>query len=504
MKILKDIRHSLAVRLLKIVFSIYLCITVLITLAQMLNEYYLEEMSVKQNLLVTQSIFEKNLAGLIWDFEHEQLLVTAQGILKLPDIVGIKIFTDNNEPLVKIGQITNKNNQIILKDNKHTASPYLSLFTHKFVLQYEQEKNIGHVVLYSSNEIVFDKVKYNFLVIIINSIIKTIILWLLFIWAFNKFLTKQLDIFCHTMETVDIDNANTSFLSLNTFNTHELSRIEHFFNDLLNRIVKGREQLDALNKTLEEKVISRTQELSEKSLQLEKLNDEKSEFLAMAAHDLKNPSIAITSFAQLIDILPNTQENQEKLQKYTQCIEKSAIRMTALIDNLLDIEKIESGNTCVSLKQIDILSRVDSVILLNHQQAKAKGITLTLTTTDTHYTTLTDECILLQILDNLISNAIKYSPINAVVDIRLIKKRDKIRIEVQNQGQGLTAKDQERLFMKFGHLSTRPTADEYSTGLGLYIAQNLAALLKTQIHCFSIENQGATFSFELLANIEGG
>ena len=273
MNILKDIRHSLAVRLLQIVFSIYLGITVLITLAQMLNEYFLEEMSVKENMQVTQTIFEKNLANLVWEFEDAQLLLTAQGILKLPDIVGIEISRDiDDEPSIQLGQIFNKNKQIIFLESDNIVSPYVSLFTHSFILKNEQkkEKNIGKVILYSSNEVVFDKVKYNFLVIIINSIIKTIILWILFIWAFNKYLTKQLDYFCSTMENVDIDNAKTSFLSLNTFNTYELSRIEHFFNALLRRIVTGRGQLNILNKTLKEKVEERTWALKKINAELDK------------------------------------------------------------------------------------------------------------------------------------------------------------------------------------------------------------------------------------------
>ena len=171
--------------------------------------------------------------------------------------------------------------------------------------------------------------------------------------------------------------------------------------------------------------------------------------------------------------------------------------MTDLINHLLDIEKIESGNVNVNLTKTNILTMVKRVIVFNQPQAEFKQIKLSLEISIQRHFTMTDGLVLSQILDNLISNAIKYSPINTTVQIRVLKKADKIRIEIQNQGQGLTAQDQEKLFLKFSRLSAKTTANENSTGLGLYISQQLAAMLHTKINCDSTENQGATFSVEL-------
>ena len=130
------------------------------------------------------------------------------------------------------------------------------------------------MTLYSSNQIVFNKVKQSFLVIIINAVIKTIALWLLFLWAFNRFLTRQLDVFCQAMEEVDLDKQKNCALELETFGTYELSRIEFFFNDLIKRIVFSRDKLNVLNKTLEQKVAERTLQLFEKQQALELVNEE--------------------------------------------------------------------------------------------------------------------------------------------------------------------------------------------------------------------------------------
>jgi diguanylate cyclase (GGDEF)-like protein len=239
----------------------------------MANEYILEEHFVKNNLVINQTIFQESLTEAAWDFNKNQLATIADGIMKQRTIVGIEIHTEEGYLLQK-GKILNQNKQAIsLENNSHNPLFYIELFPHHFNLTHNK-KTIGKVTLYSSSHVVFDKVKYNFITIIINAIIKTIALWLLFFWAFNKFLTRQLDVFCQTMEKIDLDNQKNYFLNLETFNTYELSRIEYFFNDLLKRIIENRDKLSELNKTLEEKVIERTQQLFQKQQDLEKLNTE--------------------------------------------------------------------------------------------------------------------------------------------------------------------------------------------------------------------------------------
>lgn len=266
-----SLRDSIAVKLLRIVFSLYLSITVLMTLTQMFNEYLLEKNDVKHALQQTQLIFEANLVKALWDFSDEQVHANETGIMQMPAIVGVQIFDEIEKKIVvQKGFALNQQGKIIHSENKKTSA-YLQLFAHKFPL-IEDKKKIGEVTLYSSNEVVFDKVKYNFLVIIISAIIKTILLWVLFLWAFNRFLIKQLDVFCYALEKVNIDKQKDGFLSLETFETYELSRLEYLFNNMLSRIIESKEKLDILNRTLEEKIDTRTKELKKSNQQLEQAN----------------------------------------------------------------------------------------------------------------------------------------------------------------------------------------------------------------------------------------
>ncbi len=498
MKNAPQLKNSLALRLLKVVFSIYLSITLVITVVQMVNEYLLEAHFVKNSLIISQAIFQESLVTSLWNFDHQQLSATAEGILKQQTIVGVEIADDHGKFLIQRGQIFNQNlTPVLITHGVQQPLTYIALFPYRFDLLHNK-KMIGKVTLYSSNQVVINKVKYNFLVIIINAIIKTIALWWLFIWAFKKFLTKQLDVFCLAMEKIDLDNQKTCVIKLETFDTYELSRIEYFFNALLKRVLEGRDKLNDLNKTLEHKVLLRTQELSDKNQQLEQLNQEKNEFLSIAAHDLKNPLSAISSSTQLIKKLVKNGGNPEKLLNYVNFIDISATRMFELINNLLNIDKIETGNVALSWADTEIFAVVQNLISIHQQHAQAKSIFLSLQAVDTVYVAHTDKFLLAQILDNLLSNAIKYSPINQTVTIYLSKTVNTIKIAIKNQGQGLSAEDKAKLFIKFNRLSNKPTANEHSTGLGLYIAQKLANMLNSKIECESIMEQGTVFSLDIV------
>lgn len=265
--------ESLSIRLLKIVFSIYLGITLIITSIQMTNEYILAKDFVQEGFEVSQNISQEIIANALWTFDKPQLSATIQGILNQSNIVGIEVIDNSKILSSRKGQVLDENSKPILIENgKITQLNFISLFSHKFEIKYE-DKPIGSVILYSSNRVIFNKVKITFLVYIINAVIKTSALWVLFIWAFNKFLTRQLNVFCEEMERINIDTHKDYQLNLDTFNTHELHRIEYFFNDLLKRIIESREEnirvhqelMDVQIKhaeTLEEKVTTRTNELN--------------------------------------------------------------------------------------------------------------------------------------------------------------------------------------------------------------------------------------------------
>jgi len=240
---------------------------------------------------------------------------------------------------------------------------------------------------------------------------------------------------------------------------------------------------------------SALENLSIANNRLKRVDAEKNDFLAVAAHDLKNPLGIVMGFAELIS--SGRDHSREIDQEHARYIIQAADRMIALITQLLDINAIEQGRFPLEVAPCD-LGLVSSQVASSYSAAASrKSITLYAAGPLTPAQALGDPKAVYQILDNLLSNAIKYSPSGSDIFVRIRKTMDAVVWEVQDQGAGLTDSDQARLFQKFTKLSTRPTAGESSTGLGLSIVKMLAEAMHGAVTCQSRPGEGATFSLRL-------
>jgi signal transduction histidine kinase len=139
---------------------------------------------------------------------------------------------------------------------------------------------------------------------------------------------------------------------------------------------------------------------------------------------------------------------------------------------------------------------LSQVIETQRPHATAKQQTIHLQTEPTPATAILDPGVILQILENLVSNAVKYSPPGKEIFVRLKKLPNGVRVEVQDQGPGLSSEDQKKLFGKFARLSAKPTGGEHSTGLGLSIVKKMVEAMNGKVWCESEFGQGATFIVE--------
>ena len=241
-------------------------------------------------------------------------------------------------------------------------------------------------------------------------------------------------------------------------------------------------------------------QLNEQNLALQQLNIEKNEFLGIAAHDLKNPLTSITMNASsLRDYYERFTAETAKERLGT--IVLASQRMASIISKLLDINAIETGNLNIHCKITPIMPIVRHVIEDYAERSHQKSITIHLENTNHNraceeWTAYIDAGITAEILDNLISNAIKYSPAGSSVSVHVLQHKDCIRIEVQDEGPGLNEEDKKRLFGKFARLSAQPTGGEHSTGLGLSIVKRLTEAMHGRVGCDSALGTGATFFVE--------
>ena len=268
------------------------------------------------------------------------------------------------------------------------------------------------------------------------------------------------------------------------------------------KIEKQNVELEEYSKSLENKVIERTQKLKETNDDLQKaytrvleLNNEKNEFLGIAAHDLKNPLVAIKGFGEIIQ--HDDELTREDLVEFAGTIVESSERMFDIITSLLDINKIEEGRVNIKYEVTSANEVVRTLINQNIESAKKKEIVISFNPLEQDSEFNTDKTLVSQVLDNFISNAIKFSPIGKPVEINILDSQKSIIFEVKDNGPGLSEDDKLNLFKKFAKLSARPTAGEHSTGLGLSISKKITEMLGGDIFVESELGSGARFKIEL-------
>ncbi len=239
--------------------------------------------------------------------------------------------------------------------------------------------------------------------------------------------------------------------------------------------------------------------LSKQNEKLTELNNEKDGLVGIVAHDLRAPLNRIKGFAQILSFEENLNEDQTMMLKR---IDKTCNAGIALIKDLLIINNIEYESTKIVETEIEVVAFLKTFIEQFEPQATSKQIKLHLSIAEKTIYLKTDENFMSRILDNILSNAIKFTHHGKNIFVRCEELADTILIAIKDEGQGLSKLDQQKLFIKFQKLSARPTAGEESTGLGLAIVKALIEKLGGEIQVISEQNEGAEFIIKLPKNKE--
>jgi signal transduction histidine kinase len=229
------------------------------------------------------------------------------------------------------------------------------------------------------------------------------------------------------------------------------------------------------------------------------LNNEKNELMGIAAHDLRNPLTVILGNAELMTIT----KDAKTLTKLCQNTRSVAIRMRDLIANLLDVNAIEQGKFVVKIERCNVQALIEQSLEHNQSAASKKQSVFKVGISEGLWAKA-DRAAVMQILDNLLSNALKYSPPNTTVHVHALPEKDFVVINVRDEGPGISEADQKKLFQKFTRLTARPTGGESSTGLGLAIVKKLAEAMLGSVQCHSVLGAGSTFTLRLPVSTEKG
>lgn len=236
-------------------------------------------------------------------------------------------------------------------------------------------------------------------------------------------------------------------------------------------------------------------QLMEVNKKLTRFNTDKDNFLNVAAHDLKSPVNNILGLISLINMQKGNISPEQG--EYILHIQHLCSNMQNLIGNLLDIGKIEGGIMVLTREPVNVSEFMKEHLDDFKEHAATKHISLILEDHTPNSCVITDRSALQRISENLISNALKFSPPHTRVIIRLEQTDHHLKMEIQDHGLGIHPDEINLLFRKFQKLSTRPTGGEGSSGLGLSIVKELVTALNGKIYVSSEVNKGTTFSVEL-------
>ncbi len=233
--------------------------------------------------------------------------------------------------------------------------------------------------------------------------------------------------------------------------------------------------------------------ISKQSDQLTNLLEEKNTIIRILAHDLRNPLKNITSLVGLMEI-----ESDEIMKKqYAEMINDSSLKAQHLVNRVLEMDASNQEDVELHLEEVEVQGFLIAVINSIKTTAESKNIALKLESNGSSTIVMADKTYFELIFENLLSNAIKFSEKNTTVTVFVENEGNKLRIKVSDQGPGISEEEQGKLFQKFSKLSTRPTAGESSTGLGLSLVKRYIELIDGKVWFEPNKEKGSSFVVEL-------
>jgi signal transduction histidine kinase len=243
-------------------------------------------------------------------------------------------------------------------------------------------------------------------------------------------------------------------------------------------------------------------EIQDKTQQLEIANRHKSEFLANMSHELRTPLNAVIGFSEVL-LERMFGEVNPKQEEYLTDILSSGKHLLSLINDILDLSKIEAGRMELEAQPFDLPGALDNALTLIRERAARHGLKLEVTVDPRLGEVKGEERKVKQVLLNLLSNAVKFTPEGGKISIAAHLKDGMAEVSVADTGVGIAQEDQEAIFEEFRQVGTDYARKREGTGLGLALARRLVELHGGKLWVQSEPGQGSTFTFTLPVSAHG-
>lgn len=256
------------------------------------------------------------------------------------------------------------------------------------------------------------------------------------------------------------------------------------------------EEVLNFNKNLEEKIEKATRELQEKNTELKKMDLLKSEFVSNVSHELRTPLTSIGGYTKLL-LMEKLGEVSPKQKNALNIISQESERLARLINDVLDLSKLESGKIEIKLEKVDIVGLVKKNMEMLKSIADEKKIRLVLKAKQRSLSVECGKDLITQVIINLVNNAIKFTEERGKIEV-IVEKRGKfLEVRVKDNGKGIEEENIPKLFNKFYQVDSSMTREQGGTGLGLVIVNHIIEHHNGNIDVESVVGQGSTFIFRI-------
>ena len=283
--------------------------------------------------------------------------------------------------------------------------------------------------------------------------------------------------------------------------TDEIGILASSFNHMIRQLKVSRERIEAWNRELEAKVRERTKELEENHRELEKayealktLDTAKDDFLALVSHELRTPLSSVLLYSEMM--LDGLDDSPEARNEFLTTIVENCKRLTRLINDVLDLSKIEAGRMPFKLEKLNFEELLNDTLSGIRPTIEGKGINLICENVGKGFRLWGDRDRIIQVLTNVISNAVKFTPEGGSITVSLSSGDGIGKVVITDTGQGISKEDIHKVFDRFSHLGSIDHHAE-GTGLGMTICKSIIERLNGEIWIESELGQGTTVFFTL-------
>lgn len=552
----RSVENSISTRLLRSVLSIYFVLTLSVTAVHIAIEYYSAKGDVHDVLVASGATFHDILAADMWNYNYDQLSITAESMMRLPFITGIEVSIPEE------ATISFPNSRVTQETFSIDA-----FFWHEFELTYMENKTLNHigkVRIYSDTSVVLDQIDSGLYTLIINAIIKTIALVLLVTVVFKRLLTQPLGKLAKHAESIDTENSEYEPITVAENPKDELGLLQNSMNRMLSKTTDTLKKLEGANKDLERRVVARTQKLREavaqldedqvvlkrevesrkkselalthsltqlKQAQVKLVASEKMASLGMlaagVAHEINNPisfvfqnvkvlgeyndifytlindyksygETALTDAAKASDILAAIQQYEKKedlefvLSDSISLLKSTEDGITRVIDIVKNM-KAFSHPDAESVSRIDVHEVLDSTLQLLKNEIRSH-IRIEKDLNASAFFIKSNRNELGQVFLNIIMNAVQAASKEAagIIQIRTESDGQTLSINIIDNGCGIA---EDKIKLIFDPFYTTKEVGE-GTGMGLSISYGIVQKHKGDIGVSSVLGEGTKFTLQ--------